>query len=66
MSAITKSTSPIAPVATKSRDWTKASTPELQSSSEDKSDVLDAKAKECRCHQQVKREEKQRKEEAER
>ena len=63
MSAITKSTSPVAPVATESRDWTKASTPELQSSSEDESDILDAKAKERRRHKQVKREEKQRKEE---
>jgi len=65
MSAIAKSTSPAAPVATESRDWMKASTPELQSSSEDKSDVLDAKAKERRRCKQVKREEKQRKEEAE-
>jgi len=66
MSAIAKSISPVAPVATESRDWTKASTPELQSSSEDESDVLDAKAKELRCRKQVKREEKQRREEAER
>jgi len=66
MSATAKSTSPVAPVATESRDWTKASTPELQSGSEDESDVLDAKAKECRRHKQVKREEKQRREEAER
>jgi len=66
MSAIAKSTSPIAPVATESRDWTKASTLELQSGSEDKSDVLDAKAKECRRRKQVKREEKQCKEEVER
>jgi len=66
MSAIAKSTSPVAPVATESRDWMKASTPELQSGSEDESDVLDAKAKECRCRKQVKREEKQRREEAER
>jgi len=55
MSAIAKSTSPVAPVATESRDWTKASTPELQSGSEDKSNILNAKAKE-RCHcKQVKR-----------
>jgi len=66
MSAITKSTSPIAPIATESRDWTKASTPELQSSSEDESNVLDTKAKERHHRKQVKREEKQCKEEAER
>jgi len=66
MSAIAKSNSPIASAATESRDWTKASTPELQSGSEDESDVLDAKAKERRRRKQVKREEKQRREEAER
>jgi len=66
MSAIAKSTSPVIPAATESRDWTKASTLELQSGSEDESDVLDAKAKECHRHKQVKREEKQHKEEAER
>ena len=66
MSAIAKSTSPITPAATKSRDWTKAPTPELRSSSEDESDVLDAKVKERCCHKQVKREEKQRREGAER
>ena len=66
MSAIAKSTSPVAPVATESRDWTKASTLELQSGSEDESDVLNAKAKECHRRKQVKREEKQRREEAER
>jgi len=66
MSNIAKSTSPVTPAATESKDWTKASTPELQSSSEDELDVLDAKAKECRRHKQVKREEKQRREEAER
>jgi len=66
MSNIAKSTSPVAPAATKSKDWTKASMPELQSSSEDESDVLDAKAKEHRQRKQVKREEKQRREEAER
>ena len=65
MSAIAKSTSPIAPIATESRDWTKALTPELQSGSEDESDVLNAKAKERRRRKQVKREEKKRKEEAE-
>jgi len=62
---IAKSTSPIAPTATESKDWTKASMPELQSGSEDESDVLDAKAKECCRCKQVKREEKQRREEAE-
>jgi len=66
MSNIAKSTSPVAPAATESKDWTKASMPELQSGSEDKSDVLDAKAKECCRRKQVKREEKQRREEAER
>ena len=66
ISNIAKSTSPVAPTATKSKDWTKASTLELQSSSEDKSDVLDAKAKERRRCKQVKREERQRREEAER
>jgi len=66
MSAFAKSTSPVAPIATESRDWMKASTLELQSGSEDESDVLDAKVKE-RCHRkQVKREEKQCKEEVER
>jgi len=66
MSTIAKSTSPTASAATKSRDWTKAPTPELQSGSEDESNILDAKAKECRCCKQVKREEKQCREEAER
>ena len=66
MSATAKSTSPVAPVATESRDWTKASTPELQSGSEDESDVLDAKVKERRRRKQVKREERQLREEAER
>jgi len=66
MSTIAKSTSPIASAATKSRDWTKAPTLELQSGSEDESDVLDAKAKERRRRKQVKREEKQHREEAER
>ena len=56
MSNIAKSTSPIAPAATESKDWMKACILELQSGSEDKSDVLDAKAKECRQHKQVKRE----------
>jgi len=66
MSNIAKSTSPVTPVTTESKDWTKASTPELQSSSEDELDVLNAKAKERRQRKQVKREEKQRREEAER
>jgi len=66
MSAIAKSNSPVAPITTESRDWTKALTPELQSGSEDESDVLDAKAKERRRRKQVKREERQRREEAER
>jgi len=48
MSAIAKSNSPVAPVTTEPKDWTKAPTPELQSGSEDESDVLDAKAKERR------------------
>ena len=43
MSATTKSNSLIAPVANKSRDWTKASILELQSGSKDKSNILDAK-----------------------
>jgi len=46
MSATAMSNSPITPVATKSKDWMKASMLELQSGSEDKSDILDAKAKE--------------------
>jgi len=66
MSATAKSNSPIASAATESRDWMKASTPELQSGSEDESNILDAKAKERRRCKQVKREEKQRREEAER
>jgi len=66
MSATAKSNSPIASAATKSRDWTKASTPELQSGSKDGSEVLDTKVKECHHRKQVKREEKQCREEAER
>jgi len=66
MSATAKSNSPIASAATESRDWTKASTLELQSGSEDESDVLDTKAKEHHRCKQVKREEKQHGEEAER
>ena len=37
MSAPAKSTTPIAPAIVESKDWTKATTPELQSGSEDKS-----------------------------
>jgi len=66
MSAIAKSNSPVAPVTTKPKDWTKAPTPELQSGSEDESDILDAKVKEHRRRKQVKREEKQHREEAQR
>jgi len=66
MSAIAKSNSPVTPVTTEPKDWMKAPTPELQSGSEDKSDVLDAKAKERRRCKQVKREEKQCREEVER
>jgi len=66
MSATAKSNSPIASTATKSRDWTKASTLELQSGSEDESDILDAKVKEHRRRKQVKRKEKQRREEEQR
>jgi len=62
MSAPAKSTTPIAPAVVESKDWTKATTPELLSGSEDESSVLDAKAKErCRC-KQVRREERQRQE----
>jgi len=63
---IAKSTTPTVPSAVKSKDWTKATTPELQSGSEDEASILNAKTKErCRC-KQVKKEEKQRREEAER
>ena len=66
MSATAKSTTPTVPSMVEPKDWTKAPTLELQSSSEDELDILDAKAKErCRC-KQVKREEKQCREEAER
>jgi len=65
MSNIAKSTNPVAPAATESKDWTKASTPELQSGSEDESDILNAKVKERRRRKHLKREEKRR-EEAER
>jgi len=57
MSAPAKSTTPISPSIVESKDWMKATTPELLSSSEDEPSVLDAKAKEHRCHKQVKREE---------
>jgi len=66
MSAPAKSTTPIAPAVVKSKDWTKATTPELLSGSEDESSVLDAKAKEHRRRKQVRREERQHREEAER
>ena len=66
MSNIAKSTTPTVPSAVESKDWTKATTPELQSGSEDEASVLDAKMKERRRRKQVKREEKQRREEAER
>jgi len=45
---IAKSTTPTVPSAVKSKDWTKATTPELQSSSKDKVSILDAETKE-RC-----------------
>jgi len=48
MSATAKSTTPTAPSMVKPKDWTKAPTPELQSSSEDESDVVDTKVKEHR------------------
>jgi len=48
MSAPAKSTTHIAPVVVESKDWTKATTLELQSGSEDKVSVLDAKTKERR------------------
>jgi len=66
MSAPAKSTSPIAPTTHESKDWTKASTLELQSGSEDEASILDAKVKERHCRKQVRREEKQQWEEAER
>jgi len=66
MSNIAKSTTPTAPSAVESNDWTKATTPELQSGSEDETSVLDAKTKERRQCKQVKKEEKQRQEEVER
>jgi len=59
MSAPAKSTTPIAPAVVESKDWTKATTPELQSGSEDESSVLDAKAKERHRRKQVRREERQ-------
>jgi len=62
MSAPAKSTTPIAPAVFESKDWTKATTPELLSGSEDESGVLDAKAKERRRRKQVRREERQRRE----
>jgi len=65
MSAPAKSTIPAAPSTVESRDWTKATTPELLSGSEVESSVLNAKAKECCCRKQV-REERQRQEAEER
>jgi len=65
MSNIAKSTTPTVPSAVKSKDWTKVTTLELQSGSEDEVSVLNAKTKECRQHKQVKREEKQCREEVE-
>jgi len=46
MSATANSTTPTVPSMVESKDWTKASTPELQSGSEDEVSVLDAKTKE--------------------
>jgi len=66
MSNIAESTTPTVPSAVESKDWTKATTPELQSGSKDEASVLDAKTKERRRRKQVKREEKQCREEAER
>jgi len=66
MSAPAKSTTPIAPAIVESKDWTKATTPELQSGSEDESSVLDTKVKERRRCKQVRREERQRREAEER
>jgi len=43
---IAKSTTPTVPSAVESKDWTKATTLELQSGSEDKASVLNAKTKE--------------------
>ena len=65
MSATAKSTTPTVPSMVEPKDWTKAPTLELQSSSEDELDILDAKAKERCRRKQVKREEKQCREEAE-
>jgi len=65
MSNIAKSTTPTVPSVVESKDWTKATTLELQSGSEDEASVLDAKTKERRRRKQVKREEKQHREEVE-
>jgi len=62
MSAPAKSNTTIAPAVVESKDWTKATTPELLSGSKDESSVLDAKVKECCRHKQVRREERQRQE----
>jgi len=66
MSNIAKSTTPTAPSVVESKDWTKVSTLELQSSGEDEASILNAKTKERRRCKQVKKEEKQCWEEAER
>jgi len=63
---IAKSTTPTVPSTVESKDWTKASTLELQSGSEDEASVLNAKTKERHQRKQVKREEKQCREEVER
>jgi len=59
MSAPAKSTTPIAPAIVESKDWTKANTLELLSGSEDKSSVLNTKAKERCRRKQVRKEERQ-------
>jgi len=66
MSATANSTTPTAPSAVEFKEWTKVATPELQSGSEDEVSVLNAKMKERHQCKQVKREEKQCREEAER
>jgi len=65
MSNIAKSTTPTVPSVVKSKDWTKMTTLELQSSSKDKASILDANTKERHRCKQVKREEKQCREEVE-
>jgi len=58
MSAPAKSTTPTVPSTVESRDWTKATTLELLSGSEDESSILNAKEKECHHRKQVRREER--------